>query len=134
MPKKKIVIKKSQKTPKVSFFVLILIVCVLLGLDGLLRIFFSFSSINGTGIQLFQLRWLCVGISEVFLSFGLYKLKKWALYILLLLSLYRIYTLYVFHPNALFPPEQNNLLFYTLKMISVVSIFYLVAKHKYFNK
>jgi hypothetical protein len=137
MPKKRLVRKKTHikanNAPDNSLFQYVSLLFVW---DGFFRIFFAlfgFSRFMIRIIQSFQMRWFFIGLVELICAYGLLKRKKWALYVLSALSVYRIYTILFYIPKVLLPPGENNLLFYSLKIISVISIFYLFTKRKSFT-
>ena len=135
--RKKKILHRPKKAPvKPEIYSLLQIVCTLLIIDGLLRFLFAlfpYTGMYGSFVRTFQMRWLLVGSIEIAGAYGLLHFKKWALFLLILLSFIRVYTILMYLPQALFPPIQNNALFYVSKIISVVLIFYLFTKRKYFK-
>lgn len=137
MPRKKHIRKVSQrKQGKPPFYNLLLLLSTLLLIDGFLRVIFSIFPYTGVYmhyVRTFQTRWLLIGITELVCAYGLIRLKKWALFVLFALSLFRVYTILVYLPQGPFPPVQNNTLFYISKIVTVIILFYLFTKRKFFT-
>jgi hypothetical protein len=136
MAKRKTVRKVVRKKVDSTLHTVLLVICSVLIFDGMLRILFAvfpFSGPTFSFMRHFTVRWLLIGLTEIICAYGLHAMKKWALFVLFVLSLFRIYTIFMYVPEGLFPPLQNNAVFYICKIISVVLLLYLFTKRKLFK-
>lgn len=125
--------KKGTHKNNSSFNTLVGTVSLFLLFDGILRIAFAIPLFAFFYGGMFHVRWFFLGMFEALLALGIFKQKKWALYLLIMLSLARVYTLLSFPPSGILPPIERNLTFYLIKIVPTAAAFYFFTKRKYFT-